>query len=1208
MKYSPDGKSFAVCGQGGIQIFNSATGSLVSCIPEPNTYIVNSVAFSKDGKTLAIGGGVLEIRNVSTGSLVSRFRTAASNVFSVAFSPDETMLVAGGLLSVPATGAVNGVLEVWNVASGTLTASLNTAATATNGAVRSVAFSPDGKTLAVGGVAPSANGGYFVGVLELWTTATFKLTASLSTGDIGTYEGVESVAFSPDGKTLASAGVMNDLAIYGLVELWNASTGAFISTLVEAENGGFYSVTYSSDGKTFVAGGGDLDVFDVATWTATQSLPQYCYSVALSPDGKTLAAGGDKFKLWDVQSGNELGPVEVAIDRSLATLAISPDGKVLAGGGTYTDPTSGMSDGRLALWDSATGMPISLLNTTATQSVNAVAFSSDGKLLAVGGQGSVNYVGIGVVEIWNVPTKTLVATLKTTVNASANAIAFSPDGSTLAVGGMSYTSNDHQFTQGALELWDVPSASLIGPLATSATNIVNCLGISPDGKTLAVGGNSNGNVNGTVELWSISTRSLITNIGTSAQRGINSLAFSPDGTILADAGSYGTDTYNRYIGIVETWNASTGAKLASQSIVSAYSTITSVAFTQDGSAIFASEQMIHALGTASLSPLASFSSYDGLDIDTLTISSSTGQVAYATQWGGIIVGPSPVLSTDPVTGLAISPTSVVGGGIATGTVTLANKAPNGGATVNLTSSVSSVVVPASVTVASGATTATFTITTQAVSSNTTATITATSGGVSSTATLTVTNIVVSSLSLNPTSLQGGASSTGTLTLSQPAPSGGFLVSLASDNGCATVPKSISVASGLATATFTVSTTGVNAQTSVSITAGTGSAAQSATLVVAPATIASLTLSPNSVVGGTPASATVSLNGPAGIGGTTVTLSSNNPGVTVPSSVTVAAGTQSASVGLSTSGVNTQATAILTATLNGQTKSGTLTITVAGLAYVTVNPTSVPGGLPSTGTLSLTGNAGSNGLKVALSSNNAAASVPATVTVTPGQNSSTFTVKTVSVSAQKIATITAKAGSVSKAASLTVTPPSLASLSLNPTTVAGGTSSTGTVSLSRTAPAGGIAVKLSSSTTSATVPSSVTVASGKTSATFTVKSLAVAAQKTATISATFSDQSQTAMLTITAPTLTAVTLSPTSVKGGKTSIGTVTITSAAPAGGLKVSLKSDSSAATVPSTATIAAGKTSATFTVKSFAVTTKTTATISATMGTTSKTASLTIS
>src|SRR6267143_2024902 len=129
--------------------------------------------------------------------------------------------------------------------------------------------------------------------------------------------------------------------------------------------------------------------------------------------------------------------------------------------------------------------------------------------------------------------------------------------------------------------------------------------------------------------------------------------------------------------------------------------------------------------------------------------------------------------------------------------------------------------------------------------------------------------------------------------------------------------------------------------------------------------------------------------------------------------------------------------------------------------------------------------------------------------------------------------------------------SLSSLALNPTSVAGGNSSTGTVTLSGPAPAGGAQVALSSSNTAvATVPSSVTVAAGATSASFTVSTSAVVVSTTVTISASYGGATRSATLTVTpapppAPTLSSLTLSPTSVTGGNSSTGTVTLSGPSP---------------------------------------------------------------
>jgi hypothetical protein len=192
---------------------------------------------------------------------------------------------------------------------------------------------------------------------------------------------------------------------------------------------------------------------------------------------------------------------------------------------------------------------------------------------------------------------------------------------------------------------------------------------------------------------------------------------------------------------------------------------------------------------------------------------------------------------------------------------------------------------------------------------------------------------------------------------------------------------------------------------------------------------------------------------------------------------------------------------------------------------------------------------------------------------------------------------------------------LSSLTLNPTSVVGGNSSTATVTLSGAAPSGGAVVALSSSNTAAArVPSSVTVAAGATSATFTVSTSAVAASTTVSISGTYGGATRSVSLTVTpapppAPTLSSLTVNPTSVVGGtQSSTGTVTMSGAAPSGGAAVALSSSNTAAArVPSSVTVAAGATSATFTVSTSAVLASTTVSISGTYGGVTRSASLTV-
>src|SRR4029077_11665986 len=292
-------------------------------------------------------------------------------------------------------------------------------------------------------------------------------------------------------------------------------------------------------------------------------------------------------------------------------------------------------------------------------------------------------------------------------------------------------------------------------------------------------------------------------------------------------------------------------------------------------------------------------------------------------------------------------------------------------------------------------------------------------------------------------------------------------------------------------------------------------------------LSSLTLSPTSVIGGTQSSTgTVTLSGPAPSGGAQVALSSSNTAAArVPSSVTVAAGGTSATFTVSTSAVTASTAVTISAAYGGVTRAASITVAPAPppavtLSSLTLSPTSVIGGTQSsTGTVTLSGAAPAGGAQVALSSSNtAAARVPSSVTVAAGATSATFTVSTSAVAASTTVTISAAYGGATRSVSLTVTPappppPTVSSLTLNPENVFGGQSSTGTVTLTGPAPAGGAQVALSSGNTAASVPSSVIVPAGATSATFTVNTSFVLMSTSSTISASYNGTTRTATLGI-----------------------------------------------------------------------------------------------
>ncbi len=515
---------------------------------------------------------------------------------------------------------------------------------------------------------------------------------------------------------------------------------------------------------------------------------------------------------------------------------------------------------------------------------------------------------------------------------------------------------------------------------------------------------------------------------------------------------------------------------------------------------------------------------------TITITASGNGVSSATGSFSVTVVPATMIS------LTLSSTSVLGGTASTGTVTLNGVAPAEGVVVALSSSnTAAATVPASVTVGAGWTTKVFGVTTFGVPVAQSVTITASSGGVEQQATLTVNPATLSSLTLNPTSVIGGTSSTATITLTGVAPIGGTVVTLSSSNTAAVaVPASVTVSGDLKTRVFAVTTFLAAANQSVTITASYGGVNQQATLTVNATSLSSLALSPTIVLGGTASTGTVALTEAAPVAGVVVTLSSSNTAAaTVPASVTVGAGATTKTFTVSTLSVAATQSVTITASYEGVNQGAGLTVSTPTLSSVTLSPTSVNGGTSSTGTVTLTGVAPAAGVVVALSSSDtAAATAPASVTVSGGWKTKVFGVTTSAVAATQSATITASSGGINQQATLTVNAPTLSSFTLSPTSVNGGTSSTGEVILTGVAPAGGAVVTLASSNTAAaTVPASVTVSGDFKTRIFAVTSLAVATAQSATITASYGGVNQEATLTVEPPGSIAITHTPNSLNFG-----------------------------------------------------------------------------
>ena len=320
------------------------------------------------------------------------------------------------------------------------------------GRVDSVAFHPDGRTLATGGDV----------TVRLWDLATRQTTTAL-TGEAR----VLSVAFSPDGSILAAADTD------GTVSLWTIATGQV--TALPGSPDRVQAVAFSPDGRTLASS--ETHLVDHG-----QGLP-----VALGPDGRpSLAATQTQLerrgpvpsgvrtsttttvRLWDLATGQATTLASLPDSYGSKVLAFHPSGHTLVG-------DAGM-DRTIRLVDLATGQVTALAGHT--YSIQAAAFSPDGRTLATG---STDHT----VRLWDLATGQTTATL-TPHGGYVVAVAFSPDGRALAAA-----------VDDTVRLWDLatgqPTATLFGH-----TEHVWSVAFSPDGHTLATGCMDN-----TVRLWAL---------------------------------------------------------------------------------------------------------------------------------------------------------------------------------------------------------------------------------------------------------------------------------------------------------------------------------------------------------------------------------------------------------------------------------------------------------------------------------------------------------------------------------------------------------------------------------------------------------------------------------------------------------------------------------------------------------------------------------
>ncbi|RYG34915.1 hypothetical protein EON81_14230 [bacterium] len=451
--------------------------------------------------------------------------------------------------------------------------------------------------------------------------------------------------------------------------------------------------------------------------------------------------------------------------------------------------------------------------------------------------------------------------------------------------------------------------------------------------------------------------------------------------------------------------------------------------------------------------------------------------------------------------------------------------------------------------------------------------------------------------LDQSEVYAGASATGRVNLSTPAPAGGTVVTLTSNNSAATVPASVRVPAGATSASFTVGTPlFFGADKSAQVTAKVGTLVAPPVVLTIKGQSATASFNVESFVGGstTNPTFTVTLPTPAPAN-VTFNLTSGNAALIPPATLIVRKGQTSGKVVMGHEMIAGDGSVRVTVRYNGPTVTYQSILVLAQRGTLTLEPATLQSGTSGVGRVKLTSPT-REAVTVALARNNAAVTVPSSVTIPAGAREKTFAITTTAVDTAKDVQVKATTNGIANTALLRLLGiPEVASLTF-PTSNFGRTRVVGTVRLLSPAPSGGAVVTLTSADSALLrVPASVRVPAGATTATFEAISSDTPVTDSSVVSAKGGATTKTANVTIKPLAATAFTLSFATVGGGTTLTGTVTLSAEVAAGTAVQIDSSDTSVATVPATVTILAGTRTATFTITSKAVTTAKTVKITVT-------------
>jgi RNA polymerase sigma factor (sigma-70 family) len=584
LAFTPDGRTIASAGwTRTVQLWDAATGKEIRSLaipqldPKGPPTSASSMALSGDGKLLAVGvfDGLIHVWDTGTGKHLREWRGHAKTVQSLAFAPDSRTLGSGG-----GEFDKSGEVVLWEAMSGTELHRL----AGHKDVVNALAFSPDGRFLATAGRDKT---------IHLWEPAHGTLARVIRYPERvgGLYQEILALAFAPDSTVLASAGRDKVIHVWdavggkplrqltghqgevrtltfaprdrllasggadGTARLWDCDGGRQLRILrgreADATHQEVRSIAFAPDMQTVACGlqSGVIALHRLSTGEnvyADRGHEDLVMAVSVSPDGATVATGGGEgiVRLWDRTSAKEIRQLDAEDSNGIRSLSWSPDGKQLAA-------ATGLL--KVVVWEAATGRTLHRLPG------RCVAFSPDGKLLAIGDVAVESGVGRGI-EVRSVATGLRTGNVFG-AGYAIGCIAWSPDGKLIATGNW----NPHQRMMlkpggpepsaeaNLIHLWEVASGRECRQFGGLEDNI-HALAFSPDSKSMVSvpqRGRPWKGIPPPARLWEVATGKERARF-TDHAGNIEAVAFSPDGSVLA------TGSIDTTVGL---WDLATGKAL-----------------------------------------------------------------------------------------------------------------------------------------------------------------------------------------------------------------------------------------------------------------------------------------------------------------------------------------------------------------------------------------------------------------------------------------------------------------------------------------------------------------------------------------------------------------------------------------------------------------------------------------------------------------------